>query len=183
MKVAVIGMGNSRDAYVTDRLLNHSEYDEVWGINAAGNIYNCDKVFMIDDARYLINLQPERYSFLKNTKTAVITKKKYPELSDSLVEYPYDEIVNKYKTRYFSNTVAYAIAYGLHTGVKEMVFFGCDYDYNGEVHEINRPGTEFWLGIAHALGVKVGVTDQSSLLNMNTTQSYAYEESPHLAKK
>lgn len=176
LKVAIIGMGRSRDEYIKDRLLNGVEYDEIWGINAIGDLYKCDKIFMLDDVRYLVGKQPARYNFLKDTTTEVITKTKYPEFSDSLVEYPYEEICQKFQTRYFSNTVAYAIAYALYTDVKEMVFFGCDYDYEGQVHEINRAGTEFWLGIAHALGVKVGITDQSSLLNMNTIQSYSYDE-------
>lgn len=168
-------MGLSVHDYMKDRLTNNTEFDEVWCINRIGGILNCDKVFMIDDAM-LLRHERAGYEWLDDTTTPVFTKKKYEELSDALVEYPYDEIKEKFGTGYFSNTVAYAIAYAIHTGVKELIFFGCDYDYNGMTHEVNRAGTEFWIGIAYALGVKIKVSDQSSLMNMNGVQSYAYDE-------
>jgi hypothetical protein len=174
MKIVIVGMGKSRDDYVNEVIVKGMKFDEVWGINQIGNVIRCDKIFMMDDLKWLT--ERPTHQWVRSCRTPIFTSKKYPEITGSSVEYPLDEVVKKYNTKYFSNTVAYAIAYALFIGVEELILFGCDYDYKGEtVHERNRAGTEYWLGIAHATGVRVGISDKSSLMNMDNQKFYGYK--------
>lgn len=178
MHVTILGMGLSRDHYIDETLKRGKCSDEVWGINSIGAVVQCDRIFMMDDARRLI--QYPNFQWIKSVKVPIMTSTARPEISPMLVEYPIEEIMAKFGSKYFSNTVPYAIAYAVHIGVKKLTFFGCDYDYNGDTHEVNRAGTEFWLGICHALGVHVCVSQQSNLMNMKNQKLYGYEDNHDL---
>ena len=52
-RVALIGLGASQIDYVIG-VENSQQWDEVWCINAALSVFDCDRVFMLDPAsRYL----------------------------------------------------------------------------------------------------------------------------------
>ena len=52
-KIAIIGLGASQIDYVIS-VENSKEWDEVWCINSALSVFECDRVFMMDPAsRYL----------------------------------------------------------------------------------------------------------------------------------
>ena len=52
-KIAILGLGASQIDYVIG-VENSAEWDEVWCINAALSVFQCDRVFMMDPAsRYL----------------------------------------------------------------------------------------------------------------------------------
>ena len=48
-KVAIIGLGASQIDYVIGKE-NSVEWDEVWVINSALSVFECDRVFMLDPA-------------------------------------------------------------------------------------------------------------------------------------
>ena len=47
--IAIIALGKSSSDFVMSRL-NSIEFDEVWGINSVGAIFNVDRTFMMDPA-------------------------------------------------------------------------------------------------------------------------------------
>ena len=48
-KVAIIGLGASQIDYVIG-IENSKTWDEVWTINSALSVFDCDRVFMLDPA-------------------------------------------------------------------------------------------------------------------------------------
>lgn len=170
--VAIVGMGYSHADYLASALINGKTVDEVWGINAIGGVIQCDRIFMMDRVDTL--WEHNRFSWIKEHQVPIYTSQ-VVDCGANLIEYPLAEIVNKFKSTYFSNTVPYAIAYALYIGVEEINLFGLDYNYADKSYvETGRGGTEFWLGIAYSLGVKLNVAQNSTLLGTNERKFYGY---------
>ena len=179
--VAIVGLGPSCATFfeVTRREGGISAYcDEVWGLNAIGDVLRCDRVFHMDDVR----IQELRAAARPDSNIAAMVKwlKKHPgpvytsvvrEGYPGLVAFPLQDVLNgRYDSNggapYFNSTAAYAIAYAVHIGVKRISLFGLDYTLpNAHQAEKGRACCEFWLGIATARGIEVTVPDNTSLLD------------------
>lgn len=179
--VAIIGLGPSCAAFfeLTRRLGGASAYcDEVWGINALGDVLRCDRVFHMDD----LLVQEARAAARPDGNIAAMVRwlKTHPgpiytsRLRDGypgLVEFPLEEVLNARNdgnggAPYFNSTAAYAVAYAVHLGVERISLFGLDYTLpNAHSAEQGRACVEFWLGIAAARGIEITVPEQTSLLD------------------
>jgi hypothetical protein len=179
--VAIVGLGPSCAAFfeLTRRLGGISAYcDEVWGINAIGDVLRCDRIFHMDDlavqearatARPDSNIAA-MVRWLKTHPGPVYTSRLragYP----GLVEFPLEDVLNGRDGRaggvpYFNSTTAYAVAFAIHIGVEKISLFGIDYTMaNAHTAEQGRACVEFWLGIATARGIEVQIPEQSSLMD------------------
>ena len=179
--VAIIGLGPSCAQFfeMTRRLGGVSAYcDEVWGINAIGDVLRCHRIFHMDD----LLVQEARaqakpggniaamVSWLKEHPGPVYTSRLRPGYP-GLVEFPLEDVLNARHdgnggAPYFNSTAAYAVAYAIHIGVKRISLFGLDYTLaNAHKAEQGRACVEFWLGIAAARGIEITVPDQTSLLD------------------
>lgn len=99
----------------------------------------------------------------------------YPEVPNA-VAYPLEAVVadllpglvrqdgkgNEEVIRYFSSSVAYAIALAIHLGYQRIEIYGIEMDSNTE-YEYQRPGVYFWTGLALGRGCQVVVHEQSQL--------------------
>lgn len=179
--VAIVGLGPScREFFeLTRRLGGVSGYcNEVWAINAIGDVLHSDRVFHMDDLRIQEARAVERpdsniavmVQWLKSHRGPVYTsvvRDGYP----GLVAFPLQDVLNgRYDTNggapYFNSTAAYAIAYAVHIGVKRISLFGMDYTLaNAHQAEKGRACCEFWLGIAAARGIEITVPETSSLMD------------------
>lgn len=180
-RVAICGLGPSINVFfeLTRRLGGSSAYvDEVWGVNALGDVLRCDRVFHMDDmlvqeARAAANPDSNIAAMVKWLKThpgpvyTSVPRPGYP----GMVAFPLRDVLNgKYDSNggapYFNSTVAYAIAFAIHLGVKEIALYGIDFTYaNSHRAEQGRACVEFWLGIAAARGIGIEIPEQSSLLD------------------
>ena len=174
--VAILGLGPSLDCYTdaVKRMGGRRAFcDEVWAINALGDIFECDRVFHMDDVR----IQEIRAAARPQSNVAVMlqwlrrhpgpiyTSRAHPGYP-GLVEFPLEEVINSCGIAYINNTAACAVAYAVHIGVKKISMFGCDYTYaNMHDAEKGRACTEFHLGIAKARGIAIGIPDRTSLLD------------------
>ena len=172
-RVAIVAMGKSHGQFILAK--THSiEFDEVWAINAMSGVIFHDRVFMMDPASRFLDTDDS------GTQTGVMAKvlkeHKGPiytcELDGrcpGLVEFPLEEVMNECKTGYFNNTVAYAIGFAIAAKVGEIHLYGIDFSYKGYVHfaEAGRANCEFLLSIAIMRGIKVGIAQESSLLDTN----------------
>lgn len=174
--VVILGLGPSLETYVdiVKRMGGRSALcDEVWAINAAADVVACDRVFHMDDLR----VQEARAAARPNSNIAamvrwlkthpgpIYTSRVYPEYP-GLVEYPLQDVINSCGFAYFNSTAAYAVAYAVHIGVKEIGLFGFDFTYrSGHKSERGRGCVEFHLGIAHARGIKIGFPETTSLMD------------------
>lgn len=189
--VAIVGLGPSCVQFfeLVRRLGGASAYcDEVWGINALGDVLRCDRIFHMDD----VLIQERRAAARPDSNIAAMVNwlKTHPgpiytsivrEGYPGLVAFPLEEVLNRRLDSnggapYFNSTGAYAIAYAVHIGVKRISLFGLDYTLpNAHRAEKGRACCEFWLGIAAARGIEIHVPDGSTMLDAcETPESRLY---------
>lgn len=176
MRVAILGLGPSLNQYVelTKRLGSRRKLaDQTWGINALGDIVQCDAVFHMDDVR----IQERRaaaapdsniaamLSWMRTYSGPIYTSIPHPDYPGT-VAYPLQDVVRDLGTIYFNSTAAYAVALAIHQRAKEILCFGVDFTYpNAHDAEQGRACVEFWLGLATARGITVQAPKTSSLLD------------------
>lgn len=187
--VAIVALGSTAEVYmdVVKRFGRRGAYcDEVWGVNAIGDVIACDRVFHMDDVRIQeirAEARPdsniaEMLKWLKTTNVPVMTSRAHPDYP-ALVEFPFEDVANALGEVYFNNTVAYAVAYAIFSGVERISLFGCDYTYTSrDKSEAGRACVEYWLGFAAARGVTICVSPLTPLLDSNKALTdddvYAY---------
>lgn len=192
--VSIVGLGPSCASFfeLTRRLGGVSAYcDEVWGINAIGDVLRCDRVFHMDDLRVQearAEAKPDgniaaMVRWLKTHPGPVYTsvvRDGYP----GLVPFPLQDVLNRSDDQnggapYFNSTAAYAVAFAIHIGVKRISLFGLDYTLANSHHaEQGRACVEFWLGIAASRGIEITIPDTSSLMDACATDRerlYGYD--------
>ena len=188
-RVAILGLGPSLETFldVTKRMGGRRGLvDEVWGINALGDIIQCDRVFQMDDVRIQeirAEARPESniaamLDWMKTHPGPIYTSRAH-ENYPGLVEYPIEDVVNTCGVAYFNSTAAYAVAFAVHIGVKHVSLFGCDFTYpNSHDAEKGRACVEFHLGIAKARGITIGLPNNTSLMDGIATKQdrlYGYD--------
>lgn len=179
--VAIVGLGPSCATFfeLTRRLGGVSAYcDEVWGLNAIGDVLRCHRVFHMDD----LKIQEGRAALKPDGNIAAMVRwlKTHPgpvytsivrEGYPGMVPFPLQDVLNRKHdgnggAPYFNSTGAYAVAYAVHIGVKRISLFGLDYTLpNSHKAEQGRACVEFWLGVAAARGIEITVPETSSLLD------------------
>ena len=174
--IAILGLGPSIDQYleITKRMGGRSRFcDQVWAINALGNVFDCDLVFHMDDVRIQeIRAKSAPASniaamleWIKTSKIPIVTSRTHDDYP-ALVEFPLEEVLNHLGHDYFNNTGAYAVAMAIHAGATKISLFGMDYTYpNSHDAEKGRACVEFWLGQAHARGIEIKLPKTTTLLD------------------
>lgn len=174
--VTILGMGPSLAQYMSlvRGLGGRSAYaDEVWAINALGDVFACDRVFHMDDVRIqeiraaaapdsnIANM----LAWLKRHPGPIITSRAHSDYP-GLVEFPLQDVINDLGFAYLNNTAAYAVAYAIHLGVKKISLYGVDFTYpNAHDAEKGRACVEYWLGFAKARGIQIATAQTSSLMD------------------
>lgn len=181
--VAIVAMGLSHRDYILNCALaggRHSLFDEVWSINAMGGILDCDLIFMMDGASYLINDTKGSHDdcsgyegFMRNAKVPIMTAFPETDICPTAVAYPLEKVLKIVPYPYFNTTVAYALAYAIAEGVGEVSLFGCDYTYpDRHAAESGRGCVEFLIGLAVSKGIKINVAETSTLLDSNASDKF-----------
>jgi len=187
--VAILGLGPSVAQYLdyAKRLGSRARIaDEVWAINALGNVFACDRIFHMDDVRIQeirAEASPDSniaamLGWLKKHPGPVYTSRVHADYP-GLVPFPLADVINSTGHAYLNNTAAYAVAYAIHIGVKKISLYGCDFTYpNSHDAEKGRGCVEFWLGYAAARGIQIAIPRQSSLMDAlvaDGTRLYGYD--------
>ena len=197
--VIILGMGASNLDYMTaaykgDLYDLHKKGDPaVWTVNYASFIYKNTLAWQMHDFN---NPDEARWPGYKGP---VMTTRADPNFD--CIEYPFAEIVNEFQSQYFTNSVAYMVAYAMWSFIKSkkkackrLVLFGCDYHYvaapnvvtgklNASPYEHGQQCVEHWLGRAAQLGIQIGVAERSTLLHTVQLRNpefvpYGYEDTP-----
>lgn len=174
--VVILGLGPSLETYIdiVKRMGARSAFcDEVWGINAVGDIIQCDRIFHMDDVRIQeirAAARPQSniaamLGWLKNHEGPIYTSRTHPDYR-GLVAFPLEDVINNLGYAYLNGTAAYAAAFAVHIGVKRISLFGCDFTY-AKAHDAERGRgcLEYWLGFARARGIEINIPATSSLLD------------------
>lgn len=175
--VAIVAMGASAAQYVqlaSNLGTRLRVADETWAINCMGGVIDHDLLFHMDDCKVQearAERKPEgaiagMVTWLKD-HPKFVTSRAYPDYPGA-IEFPLQDVINKFNSTYFNNTVAYAVAYALYQGFTRIMMFGCDYHYdNAPKAESGRGCVEYWLAIAACHGVEINVASASSLMDAN----------------
>jgi hypothetical protein len=159
-RVALVALGPSHKDYLMKT--------EIAGGRA--NLY--DLIWHMDDMR----VQEARaeagnskikgmLNWMKKHPGPIMTSRAYADYP-GLIEYPLQHVIRSTGTAYFNSTVAYAVAYAIHIGVKEMSLFGVDFTWpNVHAAEAGRACVEFWIGQAMARGMIIHIAESSTLMD------------------
>ena len=177
-KVAIVAMGASSAFYNSlVAQLGHRKAlaDETWVINSMASVLQHDRAFVMQDvATNIMEEAKERkvaqgiLRWLPDHPGPVYTTTAY-EQWPALVEYPTQDVLRYLGgPPYLNNSVAYALAYAMYIGVKEVLLFGADFTYpDAHVSESGRGCCEFVMGIGVARGFKYAIPEGSTMLDAN----------------
>ncbi len=162
-------------------------YDaEVWGCNQSyypisefrGRL---DKVFLAHTQVYKDG-EPlfdwDTFNKLAERGVEIINTHRIKRLRSKL--YPFKRICKKFDTDYFSDTIAYMVAYAIDQATTKdlklkyplkLKLYGVDMLSEHEYSE-EKGGIEFWLGLAKGLGIKYEIAKGSALLRTITGVPY-----------
>ena len=83
-----------------------------------------------------------------------------------MVAFPLEEVINGAGRDYFNSTIAYAIALAIHECAESIALYGADYTFpDRHLAEKGRACCEYWLGVASARGIKIGITGDSTMMD------------------
>ena len=181
-KVTILGLGRSVISWVgqahSGNLVSHKNPGhEIWTLNWGCFVFKHDLAWnMHDDPADEIPLHREDMRALWEVSDKPIIMPFARRDWENSFEYPLIEVINHFHENYFSNTVPYMIALAIMSGVKEIEFFGCDYDYSeaSVITEKGRSCVEYWIRWAKNGGVivpekdqiKITITDDTFLLDI-----------------
>lgn len=149
------------------------DHGQIFGVN---NVYEfaprLDKLFIVDR----ITEREFEYQKLARVK-CLVTSVDYPEerarYGWKIELYPIDEVLAKFKTEFFGNAICYMMAYALLKGYERIYWYGIDMMTNS-TYLFEKGSCEYWLGIAHAMGVPVINTRNSATGKTVDGKMYGY---------
>jgi hypothetical protein len=124
----------------------------------------------------------------------VLMQRKWDEVPNS-VEFPIKELMEMFKTDYYTNTISWEIAYALMLIERKEYLpyigvWGVDMATNtGSIFSLpeyshQRPSCEFWLGMCLGRGVTIEIPAESDLLKLRYLYGYQeLEKSKWILKK
>lgn len=172
--ICIVCLGGSMTDHVREQMTTgryKNPYDEIWTLNRGIRGFPHDKLFMLDDMRWLAKKDPHYGKFMERHDKPIITSTVYPEFPMAC-QYPYQEVLAHIGDDIFNvNTVAYMVAYAMYIGVKEMSLFGADFFYpNGSTAESGGQAVAHLLGLCRFFGIRFKVPQTSTLLYANTVK-------------
>jgi hypothetical protein len=92
-----------------------------------------------------------------------------------LNDYPVDTIIEHFGVDYFTNTVDYAIAFAIYRKYEKINMYGVNMALGSE-YSYQKPGVEFWCGVAIGKGIKVNVYGKySTIMKARDGMMYGYD--------
>jgi hypothetical protein len=170
-KVAIVALGGSAKSFIAERMSNNgikNNFDEVWTLNRGLRAYPHDKLFVMDDLKWIEDHNKAYADFLKKHDKPIITSTVYDDYPMA-VEYPLQYVMETIEDDIFAvNTVSYMVAYAIHIGVKEVSIYGADFFYpNGQTAEAGGQAVAYLCGMMRKYGMVHRIPGDSTLLYAN----------------
>lgn len=180
-KIAIVGTTSS----LVDAPYNDPEW-EIWGLNGAyGAMPRYDRWFDMHSMDVLKKYHESEYFTFLNSVPNLMMAHTSAEVPNAK-QFPAMELVDKYG-RYFTNTVAWLIAYAIdeleRRGIEKgssIGLWGVNMAMDTE-YAIQRPSCEYFLGVAEGKGIDVVIPDTSEI--MKCSFLYGVEPVPSFVKK
>lgn len=188
--IIILGMGPTR----VDCPFKTSPDAEVWGVNNGyrqvmeleGKI---NKLFICHrDQEYDWEGDPifawEEQNILANAGVEIVSLFKVKHLN-KITRLPFRAMVKKFGTDYFSDSIAYMIAYALHINTRKVKgllklkepmkirMYGVDMHTKDE-YATERGGIEYFVAVARTLGVDFWIHPNSSVCKTDTGKPYGF---------
>lgn len=184
--IIILGMGPSRHDCPWDQITTQEVYVCNTGYRQVAEMEGqISKIFL---AHTQVkrgnhdNFNWEEFNFLASKGIQVYNTHRVKGLNS--ITYPLKRISKKFGTEYFSDTIAYMVAFALDyaTDVVDgkvvlngkcncLRFYGVDMHEFGE-YGLEKGGIEFWIGWARGLGMEVEISLGSTLLRTVTGKPY-----------
>jgi len=150
---------------------------EIWGVNElymAPEVKRIDVLFELHDYNWIIEgkRHKEHIEWLRKATIPVWMQKHYDDIPQS-VPFPKQQIIDKFETNYFTNTISWEIALAMLIGVEEIGLWGVDMATDIE-YASQRPSVEYFVGLARGAGIKVYIPPESDLLK--NAYLYGFED-------
>ena len=205
-KVAICGFAPSsyRDAPYLNKSWTMEKGCEIWGINElykVPGVTRWDRWFDVHDRNDgdISERDEDNVKWMREQKCPLYMHDQYPDIPPS-IRLPIEELVEHYRTTYFTNSIAYMLAVAWMEGRDENGWVVDPEKAFGEVHVygvdmaqadptpggqseygFQRPSCEYFLGFLRGRNIKVYLPPQSDLLF--TPFMYGYVGDPQRFRK
>ena len=172
-KLAIVGFAQSS---TMDAPFHDPEYS-IWGMNQLYRfIPRADRWFEIHH-NYLDHVVPgtDHDEWLRTCQIPVYMNEHHDQYPTS-VRYPIERMIEEF-TDYFTSSIAFMLALGISEGFTTIDLYGVDLSVGVEYIE-QRPCAEYFIGLAVAKGINVGIPERSALCKQN--HRYGYESAQSL---
>jgi hypothetical protein len=165
LKISIIGKGRGWDDAPT---IQECRCIGITQLNLRRSVNLVIDMNVYEDDRWGIR---EKFEARYSRELAMEAGIPYIDLSN----YPIEEIIDYFKTDYFSNTIDYALAYAVYKGYSEIHLYGINMETDTEyVHQ--KPSVEYWVGRAQGMGVRVFIHgEHSSIMYTKDRLLYGYD--------
>lgn len=158
---------------------------ETWGVNGVFtlNPKRLDKLFMsdeeteVDACQFDLPKMVEQCTLLDSTLVLPVAYKKLIPTGLPIEIFPIRQIIDKFNTTFYCNSIAYMMAYALHytqavqgphdamprviQGYNRIYFYGIDMMTHSTYYQ-EKGGVEYWMGVAMGMGVEIINTKSSA---------------------
>jgi hypothetical protein len=170
-RVAIVALGASMIAFVRECMSDkyyENPFDEVWTLNRGIKGFQHDKLFIMDDFKWIEKRSPSYAKWIKAHDKPIFTSTAYPDYPTA-IEYPLSDVVETISDDIFCvNTVAYMLAYAIHIRVKEVTIYGADFVYpDGNTSEFGGQAVAYLCGMMRHFELIHRIPQESTLLYAN----------------
>lgn len=175
--VAIVALGRSSPHFITEMVNRGSgdepPFEEVWTVNRGLRGFRHDKLFVMDDFRWLEKKHPGYAEWIKKHDKPVFTSTSYPDYPNAL-EYPLEDVCRHFQEDCFAvNTIGYMVAYAIYAGVEDIWIYGADFIYpNGNTAEAGGMGVAWLLGWHKKNGGRYHIPAGSTMLYSDRVRQY-----------
>lgn len=162
------GVNDSIVSRPVDMVFDMHPLDERWDEHIEDNISAMDLTKCAADKRHeeMLNTKiglKRTIERCNRLNVPLMTLKEYP-FAQTSVAYPLEEVTRMLRSDNFTNGIDYMIAYAIYCGVfTDIDLYGINMAMGSE-YEWEKPGCDFWLGMAKGRGIRVAVKSNITLL-------------------
>jgi len=148
--------------------------DETWGVNKVYHMAKkLDKLFITDRRYFPDGSNSWNFDELNALDIPIVSLHRFREIK-RLSLYPYNRIVEKFGTEFFTNSICYMLAYAIYKKYKKIRMYGID--MVGQIeYQIERGGIEYWVGRAEGMGIEVTNTKASMVCKTAMGVPYGFK--------
>lgn len=165
-KVAIVGFADSKKDTPWQQSVNHGGDMEIWGLN---ELYNhvpeaaFTRWFQLHQDFRVAKRDVNHMKWLQSrpAEFPVYMWQEHEDIPASRA-YPLAAVIQRLKTRYFTNSISYMTALAICEGFGTIHIYGVDMAQATE-YAHQRPSCEYFIGLAKGLGIEVYIPPNADL--------------------